>query len=268
MTEHALDTSHAHHHDESSIFPFVTGPGVALMLFGIATTWNQFSWGPACILLGLATALVGMIGWWWELVQANKKDEVTLIGTPEEARRGLKIGFGFFIGSEVMFFAAFFAFYFYSRFHSPSWPPPGYERLPIPPALLNTALLVASGICYHFAEHGMIHKKARMQTIGLFAVALLLGLTFLGVQGNEWYTLMFKEGFRIYDGTMGTAFYLLTGFHGAHVIIGATFIAVILIRTILGHFTPHKHFAMTVAGWYWHFVDVVWIGLVLCLYIF
>jgi cytochrome c oxidase subunit 3 len=272
VNEHALDShAHEHHehhpHEEASIFPAVCSVGTATMLLGLASYWNKFAWGLGLNMIGLAILLVGMIGWWWELVQSNKKDEVTLIGTPEEARRGLKIGFGFFIGSEVMFFAAFFAFYFYSRFHAPSWPPPGYSRLPLPPALINTALLVTSGFIYMWAEHRLQHAKGKALTVAAMASAVVLGAIFLGIQAKEWMTLM-AEGLHVTDGTMGAAFYMLTGFHGFHVIVGALFLSVITVRTALNHFTPHKHFAMTAAGWYWHFVDVVWIGLVLCLYVF
>ena len=278
MTDHALNhddhhhDSHGegheggHHHEEASIFPPICGVGTAMMLFGTATNWNKLPWGVAFIVLGLTVLLVGMIGWWWELVQANKSDETTLIGTWQEVQKILKQGFGFFIGSEVMFFSAFFAFYFYVRFHSSVWPPPGYETLPIPPALVNTALLVTSGFIYMLGEHWLVQGKPRGQVAATMGLAVLLGIIFLGVQGTEWATLL-GEGFSPADGTFGTAFYGLTGFHGFHVIIGAIFLAVITWRVAIGHFTGHKHFAMTAAGWYWHFVDVVWIGLVAVLYL-
>ena len=267
MNEQALGAQDAHHHEEASKFPPIVGVGAPLMLLGLGAHWNNMPWGLGLNLLGTAILLAGMIGWWWELIEQNKKDEVTLIGTPEQMRKLLKLGFAFFIGSEVMFFAAFFAYYFYIRGIAPSWPPLGYDKLPIVPAIINTALLVSSGVCFHFAEHGLIHKKSKSLVVGLLVVAVLLGAIFLGVQAQEWMELM-HHGFHINDGTMGTAFYLLTGFHGFHVIIGAIFLTVVLVRVILNHFTPEKHFAMTAAGWYWHFVDVVWIGLVLCLYVF
>jgi cytochrome c oxidase subunit III len=256
-----------HHEAHGSIFPMITGIGAALMLFGTGASVNGFPWGLGLSLIGLTITVVGTIGWWWELSEENKRDVETLVGTPENVRKGLKLGFGFFIGSEVMFFSAFFAYYFYSRFHMPAWPPAGYERLPLGPALINTALLVSSGAAYHFAEHNLLHHKSKATTVSLISVALLLGAIFLGVQANEWLTLM-EEHFTITDGIFGTAFYLLTGFHGMHVIIGALFIAAVLGRVLNNHFTPKKHFAMTSAGWYWHFVDVVWIGLVLALYVF
>ncbi|MDB5100426.1 MAG: cytochrome c oxidase subunit 3 [Cyanobacteria bacterium RYN_339] len=271
--DHAHDHGHGHghddqaflHHDESSIFPAIVGTCVGMMLLGLAANWNDFAWGKGLSLMGFAFALVGCIGWWRELVTANRLDERTLVGFPEEVRRGLKIGFGFFIGSEVMFFAAFFAFYFYARFHAPQWPPAGYSMLPLPPAIINTALLVASGFFYMAGEHRIAHKQSKPMTMFWMILALTFGFVFLGIQVNEWQTLM-HEGFKINDGTMGTAFYLLTGFHGFHVIIGALMITVVTVRIWLNHFDEHRHFAMTAAGWYWHFVDVVWIGLVLVLY--
>jgi cytochrome c oxidase subunit 3 len=272
VSDHA-HTAHAHdphdksflHHDESSIFPAIVGTGVGMMLLGLAANWNDFTWGKGLIVLGFSAGLGGCIGWWLELVRSNALNERTLVGFPAEVRRGLRIGFMFFIGSEVMFFAAFFAFYFYARCHSPEWPPHGYKMLPLPPAMINTALLVTSGFFYMAGERRIEHHKSKPMTLVWMTLALVFGFIFLGIQANEWLTLM-HEGFDIKDGTMGTAFYLLTGFHGFHVVIGAIFITVVTLRIARNHFDHERHFAMTAAGWYWHFVDVVWIGLVAVLY--
>ena len=285
MTDHSQHSDHGHaavpagggaaavdphvlEHEIASIFPLIVGFGTALFLFGTAATWNDKPWGLGAIVLGMTIQVAAMIGWWWELVRDNKLDETTLIGTPDEARKGLRIGFGFFIGSEVMFFAAFFAYYFYARGMSPIWPPPGFEKLPWEPALLNTFLLVVSGFFYMRGEHLLEHGKSKAQTLGWMIMALVFGFIFLGIQVFEWYELIVHEGFTVQSGPMGTAFFMLTGFHGFHVIIGAIFITVITARIAYNHFTPKKHFAMTAAGWYWHFVDVVWIGLVACLYLY
>lgn len=268
MNEHALDTdTHHEHHEEASIFPPINGIGVGIMLFGIAANWNKMPWGGALILIGLTVALVGMVGWWWELVQANKSDETTLVGTPDQIQKLLRFGFMFFLLSEVMFFGAFFGYYFYIAALSPTWPPPGYAPLPLTPAIINTALLVTSGFLYMKGEHDLVHGKPKGGVMVWMGAAILLGLIFLGVQVYEWYELMVHEGFTAADGTFGTSFYLLTGFHGMHVIIGVIFLITVLARVGLGHFTGKKHFAMTAAGWYWHFVDIVWIGLVLVLYV-
>ena len=272
MTNQAMSTQAEHiseipHHDASSIFPIVTCVGVASALFGTAANWNKFVWGQALIVLGLAVMAVGMIGWWWELVQENKNDEITLLGTQSHIQRMMRLGFGFFIASEVMFFAAIFAYYFYTRSMFPTWPPPGYDRLPIAPAIINTILLVSSGFIYMWGEHKLVNGGSRGAVTLIMGFAVFLGLIFLGIQAYEWYELM-HHGFTITDGTFGTAFYMLTGFHGFHVIVGALFLGVVTARVALGHFTNNKHFAMTAAGWYWHFVDVVWILLVLVLYVF
>jgi cytochrome c oxidase subunit 3 len=279
VNEHALDAHHEgpheghegeHHHEEASIFPPIVGIGAMAMLFGLAANWNHLPWGNGLSLIGIAVLLTGMIGWWWELVQANKSDETTLIGTVDEVQKIMRVGFGFFIGSEVMFFGAFFAYYFYIRLHAPSWPPAGYEALPLLPAMINTALLVTSGFLFMKGEHMLAHghgQDKKWTIVAWMTSAVVLGLIFLGVQANEWYELMVHKNFNISDGTMGTAFYLLTGFHGFHVIIGALMLMTVTVRVALGHFTEKKHFAMTAAGWYWHFVDVVWIGLVAVLYV-
>jgi heme/copper-type cytochrome/quinol oxidase subunit 3 len=260
------------HHEEASIFPVICALGASLLLGGTGANWNEFAFGNGMSILGAAILAGGMIGWWAELVQANFSEEKTLLGTPDEARRGMKWGFGFFIGSEVAFFGAFFAAYFYTRYHiwvtpGMSWPPSGYEPLPLGPALINTALLVTSGFVYMYGEKIVARDGNAKVAAAVMALALAMGVVFLGIQALEWATLM-SEGFRINDGMMGTSFYLLTGFHGMHVIIGALFIAAVMVRVAKGHFTSKKHFAMTAAGWYWHFVDVVWIGLVLALYVF
>ncbi|MEB3285528.1 MAG: cytochrome c oxidase subunit 3 [Candidatus Sericytochromatia bacterium] len=261
----ALDP-HVLEHEIASIFPSITGFSTGLMLFGIGATWNEFTWGPAAIVLGLSILICAMVGWWWELVRDNRLEENSLIGTPDDARKGLRIGFGFFIGSEVMFFAAFFAYYFYARAMAPVWPPEGFAKLPWDIALVNTALLVVSGFFYMRGEHHIEHGTPQ-RSMKHMVLALILGFVFLAVQAQEWMHLI-HEGFTVQSGPMGTAFYLLTGFHGFHVIIGAIFITVVTARIALAHFTPQKHFAMTAAGWYWHFVDVVWIGLVVCVYLY
>ncbi|MEB3196101.1 MAG: cytochrome c oxidase subunit 3 [Candidatus Sericytochromatia bacterium] len=261
----ALDP-HVLEHEIASIFPAITGFSTGLMLFGAASTWNQLAFGPAAIALGFSILICALIGWWWELVRDNKLEENSLIGTPDDARRGLRIGFGFFIGSEVMFFAAFFAYFFYARNMAPVWPPEGFAKLPWDIALVNTALLVVSGFFYMRGEHHIEHGQGG-RSLKHMVMALLLGFIFLGVQAQEWAHLI-HEGFTVQSGPMGTAFFLLTGFHGFHVIIGAIFITVVTFRIWFQHFTPHKHFAMTAAGWYWHFVDVVWIGLVVCVYLY
>ena len=134
--------------------------------------------------------------------------------------------------------------------------------------MINTFLLVASGFMYMRGEHLLAKEKPRSQTLFWMIASLVFGFIFLGIQVKEWYELIYHHGFTVQSGPMGTAFFMLTGFHGLHVIIGAIFITVITCRIYLGHFTPHKHFAMTAAGWYWHFVDIVWIGLVLCVYLY
>lgn len=257
---------HVLEHEIASIFPLFTSFGTGLFLLGCAANWNSIVWGKGAIVLGLVVMIAAMTGWWAELVRDNKLDETTLIGTPEAARKGLHVGFGFFIGSEAMFFAAFFAYYFYARAIAPTWPPENFH-LPWAPALINTALLVTSGFFYMVGEHRVANHQSKGITLFWMSLALVFGFVFLGIQVIEWADLM-HEGFTITDGAIGTSFYLLTGFHGLHVIIGAIFITVVTFRIAFNHFTPNKHFAMTAAGWYWHFVDVVWIGLVVVLYLY
>lgn len=269
----------AGHHEEKSIWPIVAGPGIALMGFGFLITLSSRPIGLPILVVGVVVALFGLIGWWREVISLAPQEPVTThpstrdpLGVAElyedlsahvgEQARNLRLGFVLFIASEVMFFAAFFGFYFYSRGHIQVWPPVGYPTLEnswIPP--LNTALLLTSGLTFTWGHHGLIHNRRDQLKLGL-ALTILLGATFLSLQAWEWTHL----GLSIRDGLLGTAFFLLTGFHGAHVILGVIFLTVMLGRASAGHFTPSRHFALQACGWYWHFVDVVWILLFSLLY--
>jgi len=179
----------------------------------------------------------------------------------------MRYGMVLFIASEVMFFAAWFwAFFNASLFPPPSingvWPPPGV--VPFSPwqlPFLNTLILLTSGVTVTWAHHALIegNRKQLLQGLGL---TILLGLTFTGVQSYEYGHAAF--GFK--DGIYSTTFYMATGFHGFHVIVGTIFLIVCFFRAKQGHFKPEHHFGFEAAAWYWHFVDVVWLFLFTCIY--
>ena len=195
-----------------------------------------------------------------------------------------------FIFSEVMFFGAFFGALFYARqiaLHelgsldykliwpdfSAVWPNNGPAALvssfksmqPWPVPTINTALLLSSGATLTVAHHAL-RENHRNKTIAWLAATVLLGLCFLFLQGFEYYHAYNELNLTLASGVYGSTFFLLTGFHGFHVFLGGTMLTVVLVRVIRGHFTADHHFAFEGAAWYWHFVDVVWLGLYVVVY--
>nr|AKH90808.1 cytochrome c oxidase subunit III [Rhinogobio typus] len=201
-------------------------------------------------------------------------DDVMLFGkepskaiTHPPVQKGLRYGMILFITSEVFFFLGFFwAFYHSSLAPTPElggcWPPTGITTLdPFEVPLLNTAVLLASGVTVTWAHHSIMEGE-RKQAIQSLTLTILLGFYFTALQAMEYY----EAPFTIADGVYGSTFFVATGFHGLHVIIGSTFLAVCLIRQIQYHFTSEHHFGFEAAAWYWHFVDVVWLFLYVSIY--
>ena len=180
---------------------------------------------------------------------------------------GLRYGMVLFIASEVMFFVAWFWAYFNASLFPPAaiegtWPPPGvvtFDPWELP--FLNTLILLTSGVTVTWAHHALIEGKRAQMLQGL-ALTILLGMTFTGVQAYEYS----HAAFNFVDGIYSTTFFMATGFHGAHVIIGTIFLSVCLYRAYKGHFKPDHHFGFEAAAWYWHFVDVVWLFLFTFIY--
>ncbi|MCI0530695.1 MAG: cytochrome c oxidase subunit 3, partial [candidate division Zixibacteria bacterium] len=165
-----------------------------------------------------------------------------------------------FLVSEAAIFGALFFHHFYSRVHAAVWPPEGSPELHTRLPFIATVLLASSSFTVHWAlkaiEEG---KKIASQRWLLFT--LLLGIVFLSIQGYEWGYLKSFDEFTLKNGTFGTTFYMMTGFHGLHVSMGLVLLAMTFVRLQLGHFTPQNHFFYTGTSWYWHFVDVVWVFL-------
>jgi cytochrome c oxidase subunit 3 len=182
------------------------------------------------------------------------------------------LGIVLFIVSEAVMFGAFFAQYFYNRILSDGWPtrvglPPGFERVPwFPLPIILTVVLVSSGFTAHFAQNA-IRRDDRDAFQGWMIVTILLGAAFLGGQAMEYINLIVNEGFSITSGIYGTVFFCLTGLHGLHVSIGVLVLIGVLIRSFMGHFSSRSHFGVEGTVLYWHFVDAVWIALLLALYI-
>ena len=175
------------------------------------------------------------------------------------------LGMVLFIASEIMFFGGLFGAYFTLRSAAPEWPPPDNPHLSAPYAAVLTAILVTSSVTMQFGVWAIRKNNSRRLVLWL-TVSLLLGATFLVMQGLE-YANLIEEGMTLSSGVFGSTFYTLTGFHGAHVAGGAAFILIVLLRARSGQFTARYHDTVEMASYYWHFVDVVWIGLFSTIYL-
>jgi cytochrome c oxidase subunit 3 len=263
--------AHAKNHDyhilPPSIWPFLGAVSAFTMLFG-AVMWMHSN-GPWIGLLGLVGVLYTMFAWWSDVVyEGNTGDHTPVV------RLGLRWGFILFIMSEVMFFSAWFWTFFKHRMYpmgpdSPNvdgiWPPAGI--VPLDPwhlPIINTLILLCSGAAATWAHHALVHENNNRPAIkqGL-TLAILLGLMFTFFQAYEYAHAAFGFAGNIY----GASFFMATGFHGFHVIIGTIFLTVCLIRVYKGDFTPEAHVGFEAAAWYWHFVDVVWLFLFAVIYV-
>ena len=259
--------AHAKNHDfhvlPPSLYPFIGGVGAFVMLFG-AVLWMH-EYGPWLFLVGLAPVIYVAIGWWIDVSAESSVGDHTPV-----VRIGLRYGFILFIMSEIMFFAAWFwsffkhALYPMQTFSEGQWPPPSIETFdPWHLPLINTLILLCSGAAATWAHHALVHEDNREDMKWGLILAIALGVIFTGFQAYEYSHAAFGFGGNIY----GANFFMATGFHGAHVIIGTIFLAVCLLRLYRGAFTPEKHIGFEAAAWYWHFVDVVWLFLFFSIYI-
>ena len=253
--------AHPFHIVDPSPWPLTGATGAMLTVSGLAI-WFHFHY-TSLLFLGLTLLVFTVIQWWRDVIR-----EGTFQGhhTPP-VQNGLRFGIILFIASEVLFFVGFF-WAFYHASLAPTidlgntWPPTGITPLdPFEVPLLNTAVLLASGVTVTWAHHSIIEGN-RPQAIQSLALTILLGLYFTFLQAIEYY----EAPFTLADGVYGTTFFVATGFHGLHVIIGTTFLIVCLLRQTEHHFTSDHHFGFEAAAWYWHFVDVVWLFLYISIY--
>lgn len=267
---------HPFHLVNPSLWPF-TG-SMSLLAFTLGTAMFMHGEPKSLPLIGQLIMIAGFVGvlftmfvWWRDVIREGHKEKAH---TPAVSH-GLRFGMGLFITSEVMFFVAFFwAFFDASLMSNPPipdvWPTVG--PTPWPPAeiktfdawhlpFLNTLVLLLSGTTVTWAHHALVHGKLDQVKQALW-YTVILGLSFTGLQALEYSHAAF--GFK--DGIYASTFYLATGFHGLHVIIGTLFLAVCLRRAYTGTLTQEKHLGFEFAAWYWHFVDVVWIFLFVFIY--
>lgn len=247
---------------EYSPWPFIRGIGGLCLTFGLVFFFHLKSL--KLLTLALVILILTSFQWWRDVVR-----EGTFIGFHTSlVTKGLRLGIILFIISEVIFFVSFFWAFFHRRL-SPrvelgcAWPPVGINALnPYQLPLLNTIVLLASGVTVTFCHHRILNKDLTRRKIRLI-ITIFLGLYFTFLQLGE-----YKETrFSIADRVFGSVFFVATGLHGLHVIIGSLFLIVCLLRLFLEHFSSKHHFGFEAASWYWHFVDVVWIFLYCNIYI-
>jgi cytochrome c oxidase subunit 3 len=267
MTDHAHAAHDAHGHAgpkhpyhlvDPSPWPLVGSIAGGLMAGGAVLFMHGH--GYIALILGALMVLGTMFVWWRDVInEATFKGDHTPV-----VQIGLRFGMALFIASEVMFFAAFFWAFFTSSLFPVGgvWPPKGIHPFnPFEFPFLNTLILLLSGTTVTWAHHSLLEGNQKGLIQGL-TVTVLLGLSFTCVQAYEYSHAAFTFTGGIYPST----FFMATGFHGFHVIIGTTFLAVCLWRAQRGDFTPTHHFGLEAAAWYWHFVDVVWLFLFICIY--
>ena len=284
----AGDVKHDYHLVNPSPWPLVGSAAATVMAIG-GVIWMKGLFGlpkhdSLVFFLGLAGVLFTMAAWWRDVtIEANAGDHTPVVSI------GLRYGMIMFIASEVMFFVAWFWIFFeMALFHGhragaasaieevrtawASWPPKGIETVPawnLP--LVNTLTLLLSGTTVTWAHHAIQTDDRRGAKIAL-ALTIALGVMFTSIQAFEYSHILehkyfFGGGGAENSGLYGSSFFMATGFHGFHVLIGTIFLAVCLARLMGGGFTAKKHFGFEAAAWYWHFVDVVWLFLFAFIYV-
>jgi cytochrome c oxidase subunit 3 len=255
---------HPYHLVDPSPWPIIGAIAALVLTVGTVLYMHDKSGGMIVMPLGILGILVTMFFWWRDVM---REGEFQGHHSPV-VQIGLRYGMALFIASEVMFFVAWFWAYFNASLFPTAaigsvWPPEGiltFDPFELP--LLNTLILLLSGVTVTWAHHAL-REGDRNGLIQGLSLTILLGLTFTGVQAYEYSHAAF--GFK--DGIYPSTFFMATGFHGAHVIIGTIFLIVCWFRATAGHFKPDHHFGFESAAWYWHFVDVVWLFLFICIYV-
>jgi cytochrome c oxidase subunit 3 len=279
----ADDVKHDYHLVNPSPWPLLGSLSVVVLAIGgviyMSGLFGLPEGSPWVMLIGLAMVIWVMLGWWREVIKEGRTGDHTPV-----VEIGLKYGMILFIASEVMFFGAWFwSFFEFAIFHaarvgetfdaaSPvweglnafaEWPPVGVTTFdPFHLPLMNTLILLLSGVTVTAAHHALQHNKLD-QAKSMLLITVILGLGFSALQVYEYTLAQFT-----FDGTIyGSAFFMATGFHGAHVVIGTIFLAICLIRLYANNMTAEKHLGFEFAAWYWHFVDVVWLFLFAFVYV-
>jgi len=284
---HADDRYYVPH---GSHWPIVGSVGLLFLMVGVSNWLNGADAGFWIMLSGLAVIIFMLVGWFGTVIDESQGGLYNA-----QVDKSFRMGMFWFIFSEVMFFCAFFGALFYARNMSipwlggesnnfftnvmlwegyeGGWPTNGpaevggeYEAMsPFGLPLINTAILLTSSVTITIAHHALISGHRKILSTFL-ACTFLLGFVFVYLQGIEYIEAYQHLNLKMTTGIYGSTFFMLTGFHGMHVTIGAIMLTVIWLRVVKGHFSPDKHFAFEAVAWYWHFVDVVWLGLFIFVY--
>nr|YP_009185806.1 cytochrome c oxidase subunit III [Callicerus obscurus]ALO70431.1 cytochrome c oxidase subunit 3 [Callicerus obscurus] len=253
--------NHPFHLVDISPWPLMGALSAMITMIGIIKWFHMFN--NYLFLLGMMITMLIMYQWWRDISREGTYQGLHTFNVT----MGLRWGMILFITSEVFFFVSFFWGFFHSSL-SPTielgmlWPPKGimtFNPMQIP--LLNTLILLTSGLTVTWAHHSMMENNFNQTTQSLI-LTVILGIYFSILQGYEY----IEASFSISDAIYGSSFFMATGFHGIHVIIGTTFLLVCLIRHLNNHFSSIHHFGFEAAAWYWHFVDVVWLFLYISIY--
>ena len=287
MAQHAEGTYYVPH---GTKWPIVGSLGMIIMLASAAIWMNGSATAQWTFWLGVAILIFMMFGWFGTVI---RESQAGLYNAQVDA--SFRLGMSWFIYSEVMFFAVFFGTLFYTRAleipwlggagsgemtneilwqgYTAAWPTNGpgnvggeFGTIPafgIP--FLNTLILLTSGLTVTLAHHALI-KENRTWLVLWLAATVILGFIFVWFQAYEYIEAYTELGLTLGSGIYGATFFMLTGFHGLHVTLGAIMLTVIMFRAMAGHFKPKNHFAFEAVAWYWHFVDVVWLGLFIFVY--
>nr|AML25963.1 cytochrome c oxidase subunit III [Staphylinidae sp. BMNH 1274222] len=253
--------NHPYHLVDVSPWPLMGALSAMITMIGIIKWFHMYN--NNLFLLGSLITLMVMYQWWRDISRESTYQGLHTY----TVTMGLRWGMILFITSEVFFFISFFWGFFHSSL-APTielglqWPPLGIETFnPMQIPLLNTLILLTSGLTVTWAHHSMMENNYNQTTQSLI-LTVLLGIYFSILQGYEY----MEASFTISDAVYGSSFFMATGFHGIHVIIGTTFLLVCLLRHINNHFSAIHHFGFEAAAWYWHFVDVVWLFLYISIY--
>ena len=258
-----LKTTHTYHLVDPSPWPLLASLGGFMLTSGLVLYMHKFINGWELFFSGFLVIIFVMYAWWRDVVrEATFENQHSIT-----VQKGLRLGMILFIVSEIMFFFAFFWSFFHSSI-APAyniggiWPPKFISTInayTIP--LTNTFILLTSGVVVTCAHHAVL-ARAKKHTLIALIFTLILAILFTFLQGLEY----INSPFNISDGAYGSCFYMATGFHGFHVVIGTLALFISLIRIVLNHFTNEQHFGFEAAIWYWHFVDVVWLFLFVAVY--
>ncbi|MBS0514110.1 MAG: cytochrome c oxidase subunit 3 [Proteobacteria bacterium] len=291
MSDAAHADPNAYYVPHGTKWPIVGSFGLLFTLGGAAFWLNEHPAGKVAMPLGIAIILFMVFGWFGTVIRESVSGTYN-----KQVDTSFRMGMMWFIFSEVMFFAAFFGALFYARAlsvpwiggegdgaltnfflwkgYAPAWPTNGpsaiggaFETIPawgVP--LLNTLILLSSGVTITIAHHALRAGK-RTQLMIFLGLTILLGATFLWYQAHEYIEAYQQLNLTLGSGVYGSTFFMLTGFHGLHVTLGTIMLIVIWLRCARGHFDRDHHFGFEAVAWYWHFVDVVWLGLFLFVYV-